>query len=57
MKELNKIEMQNTSGGTSITSSMLTALYKTLEVIFQVGESIGNYARRKSEGKMCDIDV
>lgn len=55
MKELKKEEMQNVSGGDSITSGMLTAIYKTMEVIFSIGESLGNYIRRKTENKMCDI--
>lgn len=55
MKELNKNELKKIEGGTSLTSSMLTAIYKTLEVVFQIGESLGNYIRRKSEGKMCNL--
>ena len=30
-------------------------IYKTLEVIYQIGESLGNYIRRKTENKMCNI--
>ena len=45
MKELNINEMKSIEGGTGLTSSMLTAIYKTLEVIY----------RRKAENKMCDI--
>lgn len=56
MKELNTKEMKSIEGGTGLTSSMLTAIYKTLEVIYQIGgESLGNYIRRKTENKMCDI--
>ncbi len=55
MEELKNEEMQNVSGGDSITSGMLTAIYKTMEVIFSIGESLGNYIRRKTENKMCDI--
>ena len=35
MKELNINEMKSIEGGTGLTSSMLTAIYKTLEVIYQ----------------------
>ena len=38
MKELNINEMKSIEGGTGLTSSMLTAIYKTLEVIYQIGE-------------------
>ena len=55
MKELSNNEMRKIEGGTGLTSSMLTAIYKTLEVIFEIGESIGNFIRRKSEDKMCQL--
>lgn len=55
MKELNKKEMLEISGGGNITGSLLSALYKTIEVIYEVGESLGSYIRRKVEDKMCDI--
>ena len=55
MKELNINEMKSIEGGTGITSSMLTASYKTLEVIYQIGESLRNYIRSKTENNMCDI--
>ena len=31
------------------------AIYKTIEIIFNIGEAFGSYIRRKSEGKMCDF--
>lgn len=55
MIELTKEETKKVVGGTDLTSSMLTAIYKTIEVIFKVGESLGNFIRRKTENKMCDI--
>lgn len=55
MKELNQKEMQTISGGASLTASMLSAVYKTIETIFIVGEALGSYIRRKVDGKMCDI--
>ena len=54
-EELNKKEMLNVEGGVSFTASMLTAIYKTIEVIYSVGESLGSFIRRKVEDKMCDI--
>ena len=55
MIELTKEETKKVVGGTDLTASMLTAIYKTIEVIFSIGESLGNYIRRKTENKMCDI--
>ena len=55
MIELTKEETKKVVGGTDLTASMLTAIYKTIEVIFKVGESLGNFIRHKTENKMCDI--
>ncbi|MGM9875924.1 MAG: hypothetical protein ACI310_01700 [Bacilli bacterium] len=55
MKELNKEEMLKIDGGANFSASMMNAIYKTIEVIFSVGEALGSYIRRKIEGKMCDI--
>ena len=55
MREIKKSEMLNVDGGASFTASMLTAIYKTFEVIFSIGESLGSFIRRKAENKMCDL--
>ena len=55
MVKLEKEEMLNVEGGSSITGSMLTAIYKTIELIYTIGESLGTYIRRQVENKMCDI--
>ena len=54
MQELTKSEMQKINGGASavIIGTVVTAI---IEVIFKVGESLGNFIRRKTENKMCDI--
>ena len=55
MREINKKEMLDIEGGASFTASMLTAIYKTFEVIFSIGESLGSFIRRKASNKMCDL--
>lgn len=55
MHELKKEEMLKVEGGTSITASMINAVYKAFELIYTIGESLGSYIRRKTEDKMCDI--
>jgi len=55
MREIKKEEMLKVEGGSSFTSSMLTAIYKTFELIYSIGESLGSFIRRKSSDKMCDI--
>ena len=55
MRELKKEEMLKIEGGTSFSASMLNAIYKTFELIYSIGESLGSYIRRKTEDKMCNI--
>jgi len=55
MRELSKKEMLNIDGGGSITGSMLNAVYKIIDTIYSIGESLGSYIRRVVENKMCDI--
>ena len=55
MKELNKKEMQKIEGGSDITATMVNAIYKIYNLIYTLGESLGNYIRRSNENKMCDI--
>ena len=55
MIEINKEQMLKIDGGTSISGSMLNAVYKTISLIYSIGESLGSYIRRAVEKKMCDI--
>lgn len=55
MREIDKMEMLDVEGGASFSASMMTAVYKTIEVIYSIGESLGSYIRRVVEKKMCDI--
>ena len=55
MREIDKKEMMDVEGGASFSASMMTAIYKTIEVIYSVGESLGSFIRRVTEKKMCDI--
>lgn len=55
MRELSNKEMLNIVGGGSVTGSMLTAVYKIIDTIYSIGESLGSYIRRAVEKKMCDI--
>ena len=55
MWEIRKDEMLKIEGGTSISASMLSAIYKTIDTIYSIGEALGSYIRRVKEGKICDI--
>ena len=57
MREVEKMEMLNIEGGSSdtISGTVLNAIYKLIDTIYSVGESLGSYIRRVTEDKMCDI--
>ena len=55
MKELSKDEMLKIEGGASFSASMLNAIYKTIGIIYSIGESLGSYIRWVVAKKMCDI--
>lgn len=55
MREISKEEMLKVDGGANFSASMLSAIYKTIGVVFEIGEALGSYIRRKVEGKMCNI--
>ena len=55
MREIRKEEMLKVDGGASFTASMLTAIYRTIEVIYSIGDSLGSYIRRVVSNKMCKI--
>lgn len=54
MKKISEEEMLKIEGG-ALTGTVLNAVYKIIEIIYSVGESLGSYIRRKASGKMCDI--
>ena len=55
MKELRKEEMKMVEGGTNITASMLGAIYKIVETIYNLGHAFGGSIRRIIEGKNCEL--
>ena len=55
MRELKKEEMIKIEGGASISATMLGAIYKIVETIYNIGDALGSSIRRTIEGKKCDI--
>ena len=57
MRKIEKKEMLNIEGGGSsgISGTVLNAIYKLIDTIYSIGESLGSYIRRVNEDKMCDI--
>ena len=52
---LEREELKELDGATSITGSLITAFTRAFKTIFDFGRSLGNSIRRIKEGKMCAI--
>ena len=55
MKKLTKEEMVNLSGGATITGAFLSSLIKGIDIILELGRSLGSAIRRGSGGKLCSM--
>lgn len=55
MREIKVEEMKTVDGGASVTPTLINSVYKVFDFIFELGEALGSYIRRTSDGKMCDI--
>lgn len=55
MKKLSNQEMINIYGGTNITGAFLSSLIKGINIILELGRSLGSAIRRGSGGKLCSI--
>ena len=55
MREIKIDEMKNVDGGASVNPTLINSVYKVFDFIFELGEALGSYIRRASDGKMCDI--
>lgn len=55
MKELSKKELLEVEGGTSINSTLLTALVKGATIFLELGRSLGSAIRRTFNKKSCSI--
>lgn len=55
MRELEKKELLEVEGGSSISATMVSAVYKAFQAVFTIGEALGSFIRRAVEGKKCNI--
>lgn len=56
MNKLTKKEMLNLYGGASaITGAFLSSIIKGINIILELGRSVGSAIRRGSGGKLCSI--
>lgn len=56
MHELKEYEMKQIDGGGDIiTATMLNAIYRIVETIYNLGDAFGSTIRRTIEGKHCSL--
>lgn len=55
MREVGKEELLRVEGGSSISATMLSAIYKAFQAVYTIGESLGSVLRRLVEGKKCGV--
>ncbi len=48
-------ELEDISGGGSLSGSLIDALTEAVKTIFDVGKSLGSSLRRLKEKKLCEI--
>ena len=54
-KNMEKEELQEINGGTSITGTLINGITSLLKTIYEVGQGLGGALRRVSSGKSCKI--
>ena len=55
MKELNKYELLEISGGAGVTAAFLNAVARTISTVVDVGRSLGSAIRRLASGNVCPV--
>ena len=55
MKELKNEDMKIVEGGTNFSASMVGAIYRVIETIYDLGDALGSSIRRLIEEKKCDL--
>lgn len=55
MKELNLEKMNGIMGGVSITGTFINALVRGIDVLLDLGRSLGSALRRSKENVLCPL--
>lgn len=53
MKKLKNEELKQIQGGANITGTLITSLARGLEVILELGRSLGSAFRRSKDNTLC----
>ena len=55
MNKLKEEEMKKIEAGATFSAAMLTAIYKVVETIYNLGDALGGSFRRLVEDKKCNL--
>lgn len=55
MEKMEKDELYNMEGGTSVSGTLINAFTNVIEFLFNMGQHLGSAIRRISSDKMCQI--
>ena len=55
MNELSSKELSNISGGLSISGTLINSFIKGIDVVLEVGRSLGTAIRRSMEKNICPL--
>ena len=55
MNKLNREELQEIDGGSTVTGTIISAFTNTLKTVYDFGRSLGNAFRRIKEDKLCEV--
>lgn len=55
MKELNLEKMNGIMGGVSITGTFINALVRGIDVLLDLGRSLGSALRKSKENTLCPL--
>ena len=56
MRKLTSAEMVKISGGSSLSSTLISALTRAGNTIMDIGRSLGSAIRRIAEGSACPLE-
>ena len=55
MKELDKNELLEVSGGAGVSAAFLNAAARTISTVVDIGRSLGSAIRRLASGNVCPL--
>ena len=53
--KIEKEELLTIFGGVSLTSSLISSVYRAASTVFEIGKALGSSIRRMINGSLCPI--